>query len=78
MIPFQGLSCVDAFTDHAGAGNPAGVCLLEKTADPAWMQMVAREMNLSETAFVVRERDLQLHVVAGRQFEEDVVGVAAG
>jgi predicted PhzF superfamily epimerase YddE/YHI9 len=36
-------------------GNPAGVCLLEHPADPAWMQTVAREMNLSETVFIIRE-----------------------
>lgn len=43
---------VDAFTDTAFHGNPAAVCLLEEVADPAWMQSVAAEMNLSETAFV--------------------------
>jgi len=45
---------VDAFTETAFSGNPAAVCLLEREADRAWMQNVAREMNLSETAFVVR------------------------
>lgn len=44
---------VDAFTDRAFAGNPAAVCLLEKAADSNWMQNVAAEMNLSETAFLV-------------------------
>ena len=43
---------VDAFTDEPFAGNPAAVCLLEGPAEPAWMQNVAREMNLSETAFL--------------------------
>jgi PhzF family phenazine biosynthesis protein len=43
---------VDAFTDRAFAGNPAGVCLLESPADAAWMQQVAAEMRHSETAFV--------------------------
>ncbi len=43
---------VDAFTDQAFAGNPAAVCLLERPRDAAWMQSVAREMNLSETAFL--------------------------
>jgi predicted PhzF superfamily epimerase YddE/YHI9 len=43
---------VDAFTDRPFAGNPAAVCWLESAADPAWMQSVAAEMNLSETAFV--------------------------
>jgi predicted PhzF superfamily epimerase YddE/YHI9 len=42
---------VDAFTDSPFAGNPAGVCLLEEPADPAWMQRVAAEMKHSETAF---------------------------
>jgi PhzF family phenazine biosynthesis protein len=44
---------VDAFTDRAFSGNPAAVMLLDKPVDPAWMQAVAREMNLSETAFCV-------------------------
>jgi PhzF family phenazine biosynthesis protein len=44
---------VDSFTDRAFAGNPAAVCVMEKARDAAWMQNVAREMNLSETAFVV-------------------------
>ncbi|MBV8083433.1 MAG: PhzF family phenazine biosynthesis protein [Chloroflexi bacterium] len=44
---------VDAFTDQPFGGNPAAVCLLEAPADEAWMQAVATEMNLSETAFLV-------------------------
>jgi PhzF family phenazine biosynthesis protein len=43
---------VDAFASGPFTGNPAAVCLLEQPADPAWMQAVAAEMNLSETAFV--------------------------
>jgi PhzF family phenazine biosynthesis protein len=44
---------VDAFTAEPFAGNPAAVCLLEDgAADPGWMQLVAAEMNLSETAFL--------------------------
>ena len=46
---------VDAFTTAAFAGNPAAVCLLEAPAPEPWMRAVAREMNLSETAFVHRE-----------------------
>jgi PhzF family phenazine biosynthesis protein len=42
---------VDAFTDHPFAGNPAAVCVLAEPAEPGWMQQVAMEMNLSETAF---------------------------
>lgn len=43
---------IDAFADRAFAGNPAAVCLLDGPRDDSWMQLVAREMNLSETAFL--------------------------
>ncbi|HKV09811.1 MAG TPA: PhzF family phenazine biosynthesis protein [Thermoanaerobaculia bacterium] len=43
---------VDAFTDRPFAGNPAAVCLLPGPREASWMQSVAREMNLSETAFL--------------------------
>jgi PhzF family phenazine biosynthesis protein len=43
---------VDAFTTEPFRGNPAGVCLLEKEMPDTWMQSVAAEMNLSETAFI--------------------------
>ena len=46
---------VDAFADRPGAGNPAAICLLDEVRDDPWMQTVAREMNLSETAFLVRQ-----------------------
>lgn len=48
---------VDAFTDQPFAGNPAAVCLLNEPGDPAWMQHIAREMNLSETAFLCKQDD---------------------
>jgi len=48
---------VDAFTDRPFAGNPAAVCLLPEAGDERWMGAVAREMNLSETAFLVRQDD---------------------
>lgn len=48
---------VDAFTDRAFAGNPAAVCLLPESRDEVWMQNVALEMNLSETAFLVEQND---------------------
>src|SRR6267378_8009724 len=48
---------VDAFTDKPFAGNPAAVCILSGPRDERWMQDVAREMNLSETAFLHREND---------------------
>jgi PhzF family phenazine biosynthesis protein len=44
---------VDAFADRPFAGNPAAVCVLDAPQEPSWMQDVAREMNLSETAFLV-------------------------
>jgi PhzF family phenazine biosynthesis protein len=43
---------VDAFTDRPFHGNPAAVCLLDAPRDAAWMQAVAGEMNLAETAFL--------------------------
>jgi PhzF family phenazine biosynthesis protein len=48
---------IDAFTSEAFRGNPAAVCLLDHTADEEWMQSVAGEMNLSETAFVTKQDD---------------------
>ena len=53
----QLIYCVDSFTDRPFAGNPAGVCLLPATRDEAWMQVVARELNLAETAFLVQQAD---------------------
>jgi PhzF family phenazine biosynthesis protein len=53
---------VDAFTDRPFAGNPAGVCVLPEPAAEAWMQAVAAEMNLSETAFLVRRPDGAFHL----------------
>lgn len=47
---------IDAFADAAFKGNPAAVCLLDdRDVDAPWMQSVAAEMNLSETAFVGRQ-----------------------
>lgn len=51
----QRFTQVDAFTDRPFTGNPAAVCLLAEPADAGWMQQVAREMNLAETAFLVRQ-----------------------
>ena len=51
------LTQVDAFTNRPFAGNPAAVCILPQPAEPAWMLNVAREMNLAETAFLVRRKD---------------------
>lgn len=53
-VPYR---VVDAFTDRPFAGNPAAVVALEAPADERWMRAVAREMNLSETAFLVPRGD---------------------
>ncbi|HEY5975196.1 MAG TPA: PhzF family phenazine biosynthesis protein [Geobacteraceae bacterium] len=51
------LFIVDAFTDRPFRGNPAAVCLLDGLRPTTWLQDVAREMNLSETAFIHSEGD---------------------
>jgi hypothetical protein len=51
------ISVVDAFTDRPFGGNPAAVCVLPEPRNPHWMQKVAQEMNLSETAFLHRQAD---------------------
>ncbi len=48
---------VDAFTDRPFAGNPAAVCILPFWKEDGWFQAVATEMNLSETAFLVKQPD---------------------
>jgi PhzF family phenazine biosynthesis protein len=48
---------VDAFSEAPFAGNPAAVCLLAQPPADAWMQRVAAEMNLSETAFLLPQPD---------------------
>jgi PhzF family phenazine biosynthesis protein len=50
---------VDAFTDKPFSGNPAGVCLMEREMTDAWMQGMAAEMNLSETAFLQNDKSLK-------------------
>jgi len=47
----------DAFTNRPYSGNPAAVCVLSEPAEAVWMQNVANEMNLSETAFLYRQED---------------------
>jgi PhzF family phenazine biosynthesis protein len=46
---------VDAFTNHLFGGNPAAVVLLEEWLEDDAMLKIARENNLSETAFVCRD-----------------------
>lgn len=53
----QSIYQVDAFTTKPFKGNPAGVCILDHEPDPAWMQNIAMEMNLSETTFVFPGED---------------------
>jgi PhzF family phenazine biosynthesis protein len=48
---------IDAFTSEVFKGNPAAVCLLDEPRPAEWMQRVAAEMNLSETAFVLPRQD---------------------
>lgn len=45
---------VDSFTQVAFKGNPAGVCLFKEPLDEELMQSIAKELNFSETAFVVK------------------------
>ncbi len=51
------ISQIDAFTDRPFGGNPAAVCLLPAWRDESWLQALAAEMNLAETAFLVRRGD---------------------
>jgi PhzF family phenazine biosynthesis protein len=51
------LYIVDAFASARFTGNPAAVCLLNEPAQAGWMQAVAAEMNLSETAFLAQQAD---------------------
>jgi len=63
-----GLYIVDAFASGPFTGNPAAVCLLDASRPDAWMQSVASEMNLSETAFLMpgkAERPLRWFTPAG-------------
>ena len=53
----QPITVVDAFTSVPFAGNPAAVCVLKQDQPAAWMQSVASEMNLSETAFLLPEAE---------------------
>ena len=51
------LTLVDAFAERPFTGNPAAVCVLDAPAPADWMQALAMEMNLAETAFVVPNGD---------------------
>jgi PhzF family phenazine biosynthesis protein len=57
MTPTMRLLQIDAFASEPFRGNPAAVCMLDAERDPAWMQSVAAEMNVSATAFPVPRGD---------------------
>ncbi|HEV8177162.1 MAG TPA: PhzF family phenazine biosynthesis isomerase, partial [Gemmatimonadales bacterium] len=57
MSATQRFSQIDAFTDRPFAGNPAAVCVLPAPREAVWMQQVASEMNLAETAFLARRSE---------------------
>ena len=54
------IAIIDAFTSAPFKGNPAAVCLMEQQPEDNWMQQVAEEMNLSETAFLLQREDGKL------------------
>ena len=49
---------VDAFTDKLFSGNQAAVCILDQWIPDDLMRNIARENNLSETAFTVKEGEV--------------------
>lgn len=53
----QSITQVDSFTNTRFTGNPAGVCVMPGPGDATWMQQVAAEMNLAETAFLYPDGD---------------------
>jgi len=59
MNTYNTIYQVDAFTTQPFKGNPAGVCILDHEPDAVWMQNVALEMNLSETAYVFPGKDIR-------------------
>src|SRR5271156_5743355 len=70
------LYIVDSFSDGPFTGNPAAICLLHEQAADRWMQQVAAEVNLSETAFVFPEgNDFRLRWFSP-QMEMDLCGHA--
>ena len=76
MSRSQPFTQVNAFADRPFAGNPAAVYLLPAARDAEWMQLVAREMNLAETAFLLRQgQEFQLRWFTPR-VEVDLCGHA--
>ena len=68
---------IDAFAEKPFTGNPAVVVLLDDERDSEWMQALAAEMNLSETAFVRRIDDIRFSLRwFTPRFEVDLCGHA--
>jgi PhzF family phenazine biosynthesis protein len=67
---------VDAFTDEPFKGNPAGVCILDYEPSVTWMQNIAMEMNLSETAFIFPGVDCRIIRFYTPEAEVDLCGHA--
>jgi len=67
---------IDAFTNELFRGNPAAVCPLEEWIDDHIMQKIARENNLSETAFFIKKGDLYELRWFTPEFEIDLCGHA--
>ena len=57
MLTTKTIYQVDAFTTEPFKGNPAGVCILDYEPSVEWMQNIAMEMNLSETAFIWKGKE---------------------
>ncbi|MCX6253802.1 MAG: PhzF family phenazine biosynthesis isomerase, partial [Bacteroidia bacterium] len=65
---------VDAFTTEPFKGNPAGVCILDYEPSVHWMQNIAMEMNLSETAFIFPGKDCRIIRYYTPEAEIDLCG----
>ncbi|MED6131733.1 hypothetical protein PIB30_012436 [Stylosanthes scabra] len=59
---------VDAFTESAFKGNPAAVCLLDEEREHQWLQSLAAEFNISETAFLIRIHNNHHHQNSNPRF----------
>lgn len=76
MKPQQIIYQVDAFTSEPFKGNPAAVCILHYKPSVTWMQNIAMEMNLSETAFVFPGKDCRIIRFYTPEVEIDLCGHA--
>ena len=52
---------VDSFTDEPFKGNPAGVCILQEKISNSLMLSIAKELGLSETAFVLKKNKANMY-----------------